>query len=424
MWKRQRGGETVEEYNVQDLVELFLQTNDLGRLIERAAAVLKNPLLVCDTSYHFLGWSNVAGVSDKSWLAGVKRGGWSYELVSLINSLDLDYTGKEHKTQILKSINKESSSRRMIGTLCMDGAHLGYYFILEENTPFEEVGEQTYRQVASVLAKSVSAARAQRLPVGGRGSEGIMLDLLHNGFDSRELFLERAGENYIARTGKYRVFCIPVQNEGRDVSGNRGFHSLIGHCLPLSWQVRFQDNVVVLADFGSRQYRQPNALEAFRAFLLQHRLRAGFSDVFSDPYELKRRYEQARDAVYLGIAFEDQRSLIPYEDYKIYSMFRSLSDEDPFEQYSTEAVRRIHEYDLKNASDYLETLCQYLGSQCSVQKAADRLYVHRNTVAYRVGKIREMFDMNFEDDRQNYLNYMSCLLRRFCDHVGKKSKKD
>ena len=413
----------MEEHSVQDLVGLFLQTNDLGRLIEKAAHVLKNPLLVCDTSYHFLGWSDVSGVSDKSWLAGVKRGGWSYELVSLINSLDLDYTGKEHKTQILDSINQESSSRRMIGTLCMDGAHLGYYFILEENTPFAEVEEQTYRQVSSILAKSVSGARAQRLPGGGRSSEGIMLDLLQNGFDSRGLFLERAGENYIARTGHYRVFCIPMRKGGRDVSGNRGFHSLIGHCLPLSWQVRFQDNIVVLADFGSRLYRSPDALEAFRSFLVQHGLCAGFSDVFSDPYELKRHYEQAHAAAYLGAAFEDERSLIPYEDYKVYSLFLNLSDHDLFNQYSTEAVRRIHEYDLKNATDYLETLCHYLGSQCSVQKTADKLYVHRNTVAYRVNKMRELFGLDFEDDRQNYLHYTSCLLRRYCDRVGTQEKR-
>ncbi len=237
------------------------------------------------------------------------------------------------------------------------------------------------------------------------------------------IFLERAGENDIARTGNYHVFCIPVRKEGRDVSGNRGFHSLIGHCLPLSWQVQFQDDIVVLADFGSRQYGRPDSLEAFRAFLVQHGLRAGFSDVFSDPYELKRYYVQAHDAVYLGLAFEDERSLIPYEDYKIYSMFQSVPDKDPFDQYSTEVVRRIHEYDLKNATDYLETLRHYLGNQCSVQKAADKLYVHRNTVAYRVGKIKELFGLSFEDDQKNYLNYTSCLLCGFCDCVRSKEKK-
>lgn len=412
----------MDEPAVQALFELFFQTNDLGWLIEEAAQVLRNPMLVCDTSYHFLGRSDVSGVRDKSWLTGVKRGGWSYELVSLINSLDLDYTGKTHKTQILDSINAESTSRRMIGTLCMDGVHLGYYFILEENVPFDTIEEQTYRQVASVLAKSVSAGRSTRLPGGRRSSEGIMLDLLQNGFDSRSIFLERAGENDIAQTGNYRVFCIPVRNKGGDVSGNRGFHSLIGHCLPLSWQVRFQDNVVVLADFGSRQHRWSDSMEAFRSFLVQYGLRAGFSDVFSDPYDLKRYYEQARAAARLGRDFEDERRLIPYEDYKVYNLFLNVPDEDLFDQYSTEVVRRIHEYDRKNATNYLETLYHYLGNQCSVKKAADKLFVHRNTVAYRIGKMRELFDLSFEDDQKNHINYLSCQLRRFCDRVDRQEK--
>ena len=259
----------MEERSVQELLDLFFQTNDFGKLIEQAATVLKNPLLVCDTSYHFLGRSDVSEVRDKSWLAGVKRGGWSYELVSLINSLDLDYTGQEHKTQILDSINAESSSRRMIGTLCMDGAHLGYYFILEENVPFEQIPEQTYRQVAAIMAKSVSAGRSLRLPGGGRNSERIMLDLLQNGFDSRSIFLERAGENYIARTGNYRVFCIPVQEERKAETGMRGFRSIIGHCLPLSWQVEFQSSIVILADIGSKLYQRPDNLKAFESFLVQ-----------------------------------------------------------------------------------------------------------------------------------------------------------
>ena len=86
-------------------------------------------------------------------------------------------------------------------------------------------------------------------------------------------------------------------------------------------------------------------------------------------------------------------------------------------------MRGIHEYDLKNATDYLETLYHYLGNRCSVQKAADKLYVHRNTVAYRVNKMRELFGLDFEDDRQNYLNYTSCLLRRYCDRVGTQEKR-
>lgn len=410
------------EHTIQELMDLFLQTNDLARLIEKAALVLKNPLVVCDTSYHFLCRSDIRDVRDKSWLAGMKRGGWTQELVSIVNSLDLDYSGREHKTQILENINPASSSRRMIGTLCIDRAHLGYYLILEENVPFDSVSQQTYQQVASILAKCVCTDRSVQLPGGERNSESLMLDLLQSGFDSRSLFLERAGKHDIARTGTYRVFCILTPKD-EDRTEARAIRSGIGHCLPLSWQIYFQDSIVILADFSSRIYQRPDTLDAFRDFLAQRGLHAGYSDYFSDPYHLKRYFEQAHAAAYLGQAFGDERRTIPYEDYKVYNLFLSVRDDDIFPQYSTEAVRRIYEYDLKNATDYLDTLYHYLGSQCSVQKAAEKLYVHRNTVAYRVTRIRELFGIDFDDGHKNYLNFTSCLLRKYCDCVATRGKK-
>lgn len=405
------------EHSVQELLELFLETNDLGRLIEKAAQVLNNPLLICDTSYHFLGRSDVKAVRDKSWLAGVKRGGWSYELVSLINRLDLDYTGKEYKPQILDSINADSSSRRMIGTLCADGIHLGYYFLLEENGSFAQIPEQVYRQVSLVLAKAVSVSRSARMPGSNRSDESVILDLLQNGFDSRSIFLERAGKSDIARLGSYLVFCLLPESSREEMVGLRDLRSIIGQCLPLSWQVEFQSSVVILANFSSRSRLGPDALDALDRVMVGQKLRAGFSDYFSDPYELKRYFEQARAAAHLGRTFEDSRRVVPYEDYKIYNLFHSVPDEDLFTQYSTEIVRRIREYDRKSATQYLETIYYYLGSGCSVHKAAEKLYVHRNTVAYRVARAKELFGIDFEDAQKNHMNYMSCLLRRYCDCI-------
>ena len=414
----------MEECGIQELLDLFLKTNDLDRLIEKAAQVLRNPLLICDTSYHFLGHSDVRAVRDKRWLTGVKRGGWSYELVSLINSLDLDYTGTQHKTQILDSMNTDSTSRRMIGTLCMDGTHLGYYFILEEDTPFSDIPEQTYQQVAALLSKSVNVGRAGRLPGGGRSAESIMLDLLQNGFDSRNIFLERAGKSDIARPGNYRIFCIAMKEDGADKSESRGLRSMIGHCLPLSWQVKFRGYTVILANFSSGFRPGPDKLGDLAQVLVDQGLQAGYSDGFSDPYLLKRYFEQARAASYLGRLFEDGRQVIPYEDYKLYDLFLCVHDENMFTRYATEVVRRIEEYDRKNAAEYMDTLYCYLGSGCSVQKAAQKLYVHRNTVAYRVSKVKELFNISFDDAQKNYANYMSCLLHRYCERVRKDGKQD
>ena len=410
----------MAEYAVNDLLDLFLQTNSLQALLDKAAQVLGNPLVVCDTSYHFLGHSDVQGVRDKSWLTGCKRGSWSYEFVSVINELELDYSGGEPSSHILEQI---SALRRKLGTLCIDGTHVGYYLILEENTPLDSIPDPVYRTVAGVLAKCVCVERPLKNLSHDGSHESIMLELLQTGFDSRSLFLKRAGKSEITRTGKWQVLCIPIREEHREELHSQNLSSLIGQCLPLSWHVFHQDCIVILTDLSEKLYPRQTVPELFRNFLEQNGLCAGQSDHFPDPYELKTYFDQAYAAVYLGQAFRDERPVIPYEDYKIYNLFLCTESSDPFTQFSSEAVRRVHEYDIKNGTQYLETLYHYLGCHCSVQKAAEKLFVHRNTVAYRVSRMRSLLGLSFDDDYQNYINFTSCLLRRYCNHMALWNKK-
>lgn len=404
----------MNEHTFDQLLELFCRTNDPDRLTDQAALVLGNPLVLCDTSYHFIARSDVSRVRDKNWLAGVKRRGWSYELVHKVSQLELDYTGREHSTHILEGV---SERRRKLGPLCVDGEHVGYYLVLEEFGPLDQVDEACYRRVAALLTKCVAARQAGQLPGGGRDAESVMLDLLGRGFESRSIFLERAAKSQIARTGTWRVFCILPPSLPGDGPDRRELRSVVGQCLPLSWQVFYGDAMVILADLGTGLYRHRESMAAFEAFLTARNLRAGQSDEFSDPYRLRRHYEQALSAARLGRAFEDGRSVVPYEDYKVYDLFARANDPELFDRFSTEAVRRVCDYDRKNGTQLLDTLYHYLGCGCSVQKAAARLYVHRNTVAYRVARVKELFGLDFDDDWGNYLNYTSCLLRRYCDRL-------
>lgn len=411
----------MNEQTVQDLTNLFLQTNDLKKIVNKAAQVLKNPLVVCDTSYHILARSSISGVTDQSWRRGLKHGSWSYELVSRISKCDLDYSGRTHKTDILTNINEITSVRRMIGTLCFEGLHLGYYLILEGNVPFDEIEEDVYRQVEMILSKCLCLERPFRLSGGRDSSESIIFDLLQSHFDSEQLFLKRAAKSELAGKGNYCVFCIDAADSSSEDAGAQSaesrevndIRSVIGQCLPLSWQVFYQKRIVVLADFSAEPDQKQSMLKQLCTYLEEHQYSAGCSDYFPNTYDLKYHYEQACAALDLGRALGEQNRLIPYEDYKLFDLFRHTNGGDLFAKYSTEIMRTICQYDEQNGTDYMETICQYVGNRCSVRKTADSLFVHRNTVVYRISRIEELFGLTFEDDRKNFLNYTSCLLYKY-----------
>lgn len=58
--------------------------------------------------------------------------------------------------------------------------------------------------------------------------------------------------------------------------------------------------------------------------------------------------------------------------------------------------------------DYLNTLRVYLDSNRSISKAAETLFVHRNTVLYRINKIVDLLDVDLEDPHQTLALHLAC----------------
>jgi sugar diacid utilization regulator len=58
--------------------------------------------------------------------------------------------------------------------------------------------------------------------------------------------------------------------------------------------------------------------------------------------------------------------------------------------------------------DYLQTLRVYLDHNRSIAKCAEDLYIHRNTVSYRVARITELLDVDLDDPSLRLALHLAC----------------
>lgn len=81
-------------------------------------------------------------------------------------------------------------------------------------------------------------------------------------------------------------------------------------------------------------------------------------------------------------------------------------------QFLHEQLQPLIDYDEEHGSDYVQTLENYLRCGGSIQKVAEMMYIHRNTISYRMNHIRELLGnpLDSEQDRMNCL--IACLIRR------------
>lgn len=69
-------------------------------------------------------------------------------------------------------------------------------------------------------------------------------------------------------------------------------------------------------------------------------------------------------------------------------------------------IIKLYEYDKENNDELFETLFVYIANERSYVKTSEILNLHRNTIVYRIGKIKGVIDLDLE----NFKTRLDCLL--------------
>lgn len=141
------------------------------------------------------------------------------------------------------------------------------------------------------------------------------------------------------------------------------------------------------ADFEEQLKKQASALNAAfpedRAFI-------GVSPYVKDSGLLFKSYRRSRDVVRLAESFEKQ--FLRYADTGMFKLLMAVDDKESIHDYYNDCLGNLIEYDNKNKTDYLDTLRCYLENDSSIAEVAKISFVHRNTVNYKIKKIKEILN--------------------------------
>ena len=80
-------------------------------------------------------------------------------------------------------------------------------------------------------------------------------------------------------------------------------------------------------------------------------------------------------------------------------------------QYYDAKLGVLEKHDRNNGSDYLEFLTVYLTSNCNINDTADKLFIHRNTVVYKIKKINELLDCDLNELEVRVNLYLAIMLK-------------
>ena len=115
----------------------------------------------------------------------------------------------------------------------------------------------------------------------------------------------------------------------------------------------------------------------------------------------------------------NEYKLYDEERYKIILPFLGI-DKNLLFSFINYKISKVYQYDTLNGTNFIDTIYVYLINDHSLSEASKILYLHKNTVLYRLDRIKELFGINFDSTKEKaaYL-YSIVLLYYLLNKVNK-----
>ncbi|UCG23954.1 MAG: helix-turn-helix domain-containing protein [Chloroflexota bacterium] len=178
---------------------------------------------------------------------------------------------------------------------------------------------------------------------------------------------------------------------------------LSSHNRPALVHVYSHDHVCVFQALADEDDDLGTALELARR-LREHlrvefpksRLLAGLSGPADGLAEWPLVYQQAVQAMRLAGRLHAD-STVTFDSLGIYQLLVQLEDEPSARRFSDQIVGPLATYDKRHRSSLMQTIIAYFHHHGNVSQTADALYVHRNTLSYRLDRIQDLTGQNLEN---------------------------
>ncbi|SEN49719.1 purine catabolism regulatory protein [Amphibacillus marinus] len=170
------------------------------------------------------------------------------------------------------------------------------------------------------------------------------------------------------------VFDVPIQN-CKVIHYNGELMCLISVAFETRLQQRLKTAgerlIARLADYGQ--------------------LGIGISEVIYQVHQLKTAYDHALLVHRVNDQQGTSESYVQfYDDLGLYKLFYLINDHALLNEFIDEKIGEVIHYDQQRDINLLETLTYLIKNNGNLQKTADEMFIHYNSLRYRVNKLKEL----------------------------------
>lgn len=137
----------------------------------------------------------------------------------------------------------------------------------------------------------------------------------------------------------------------------------------------------------------------------------GISSPIHSLTEISQCYKRARFS--LATALFRNIPLIKFDDLGFFQILFSAKDTGILHNIYENALGELEKFDMEHNADYMNTLKYFLLSDCNLLHTASHMHTHRNTVIYRLKKIKGILGTELSDSKIKFDLLMAFYIREY-----------
>lgn len=326
-----------------------------------------------------------------------------------------------HCTLILDEEQQPAVYWRITGR---NGRLAGFLYILTEDAGVLEIAQEAAPLCALELMKQNYVIQAQR-----EYKDAFIYDLLYSNIESVRDIMSR-GEIWgwdLNRPYGVIVFELEdYQDFSADSHWLEGIYARVETILeqelanPIIMKMKGQIIAILPGDIEQRTVDNAKELVAkiqksAREHSGKRTLNVGVGRVYESVKDIFRSFQEAKIALELGRLMEIKEGIPFFSDLGLARILYN-HDRQELKEFYWETLGALESFDREQGNTLMATLEQYFQNQCDLKVTAGDLFLHPNTLRYRLKRIEEVLQISLEDF-ETRLNLMTAFKAKYLKKI-------
>lgn len=128
--------------------------------------------------------------------------------------------------------------------------------------------------------------------------------------------------------------------------------------------------------------------------------------------EWRRTLEEAEQALILGRQLFGTGRVLAFSDLGVYRLLVRLRETPELWTFYRETLAKLADYDKRQGADLIKTLDAYFQHLGNLRATSEALHVHRNTLLYRLERIKEISGMDLDNAEEHFSLWLALRAHR------------